>query len=270
MRDFVSRHRLTIFRVLAVLIGLLFLLANIPVAISPWGPVTLQGGNEGVRDLNVHRWSAGLAGGPDIGAAALLFYAAWRPLKSEHILQWLVLAMVVFFATQVPFIGPLVIVIALPFLLVLAAYPQPRHLLKAPWSDGVSPPLLALGGLVAVFLLPDAAAALMAQVRAADELAARYNWASNGEHLINLSLAALLASMRKPGAVPLALMVAGVLAYLGAAAIAVPANPGSWGTIGGVAAIAVGLAFAVVSAYEGRGHAAGGPATPDLDSADLI
>jgi hypothetical protein len=262
VRTFFSRHRLTVFRVLAVLAGLLFLLANIPVAISPWGPVTLQGGNEGVRDLNLHRWSAGLAGGPDIGAAAVLFYVAWRPLGSQLILQFIALAMIVFFATQVPFIGPLVILIALPFLLVLAAYPQPSKLLEAPWRDGVSPPRLALAVLISVFLLPDAAAALLAQVRGADELAARYNWASNGEHLINLSLAALLASMRQPGAVALALMVGGVLTYLGAAAIAVPTNAGSWGMIGGMAAIVVGIAFAAIAAYEGRRSAAGERSAP--------
>jgi len=262
MRVWLSRHRLTIFRVLAVLAGLLFLAANIPVAISPWGALTLPGGTEGIDDPNLHRWSAALAGGPDIGLAILLFYVAWRPQESQLSLQWLALAVIVFLATQIPFIGPVVILLMIPFLLVLAAYPERDSLLQAPWRDGVDRPLLALGLLVTIAILPGAVAALLAQVRAEDDLAVHYNWASNAEHLINLSLAALLASMRRPGAVALALMVGGVLVYLGAAAIAVPASSGSWGAIGGVAAIAVGVGFAVLAAVERRWRIAADHPTP--------
>jgi hypothetical protein len=262
MRVWLSQHRLTIFRVLAVLAGFLFLIANIPVTISPWGPLTLPGGTEGIDDPNLHRWSAALAGGPDIGGAILLFCAAWRPLESQLILKWLALAVIVFLATQIPFIGPVVILLMIPFLLVLAAFPERRSLLQAPWRDGVDPPLLALGLLVTIVLLPGAATALLAQVRAEDDLAVHYNWASNAEHLINLSLAALLASMRKPGAAPLGLMVGAVLVYLGAAAIAVSASPGSWGTIGGVAAIAFGIGFVVLAAVERRRRVRAGQAAP--------
>jgi hypothetical protein len=129
--------------------------------------------------------------------AVLLFYVAWRPQEAQLILQWLALAVIVFLATQIPFIGPVVILLMIPFLLVLAAYPERRSLLQAPWRDGVDRPLLALGLLVTIVLLPGAVAALLAQVRAEDDLAVHYNWASNAEHLVNLGLAALLASMRK-------------------------------------------------------------------------
>jgi hypothetical protein len=45
-------------------------------------------------------------------------------------------------------------------------------------------------------------------------------------------------------------MVAAVLAFLGAAAVSVPDNPGSWGTMGGATAIAGGLAFVAAAAYD--------------------
>jgi hypothetical protein len=247
---FLSRHRLTIMRVLAVLAGLFFI-GTFQQAISPWGAVTLSN-MEGVHNPSLHRWSAALAGGPDLGAAGILLYLAWRPLRAPLVLQWLATIVVVFLAVNVPFVGPSVALIAVPILLVLVAYPEPRGLLKAPWSEGVSLPLLALGVLVAVFLLPDAARALAAQVRGADELAANADWASNGEHLINLTLAALLAGMRRPGSGALALMVGAVLAFMGLAALAVPTNPGSWGTLGGTAAIAGGIAFLAAAAYEWR------------------
>jgi hypothetical protein len=115
-------------RVLAGLAGLFFL-ATIPQAISPWGSVTLSN-MQGVHDPNLHRWSAALAGGPDLGAAALLFYLACRPLKAPLVLQWLALIVVVFLAVNVPFVGPAVALIAVPILLVLgvasAAGAKPR------------------------------------------------------------------------------------------------------------------------------------------------
>jgi hypothetical protein len=67
----------------------------------------------------------------------------------------------------------------------------------------------------------------VAQIQGQGELAANYDWASNSEHLTNVALAALFGGMRRPGASVLALMAAGVVAFMGAAAITVPANPGS-------------------------------------------
>lgn len=236
-------------RVMAVLAGL-FLLATLPQAISPWGAVTLSN-TDGVHDLNLHRWSAALAGGPDLGAAAVLFYVAWRPLRAQSVMQWLAVIVVVFLAANVPFAGPAVALIAVPIVLILALYPKPRDLLEAPWSRGVSRPLLAIGAPVAIFLLVDGAEALAAQIRGSDELAANYDWAANGEHLINLCLAVLMAGMNKPGAKVLGVMAGAVVAFLGAAAITVPDNPGSWGTLGGALAIGVGLALAALAAYTG-------------------
>src|SRR5438309_1181686 len=254
----ISTRRIWIFRVLAGLAGCIFLL-TLPQAISPWGAATLSN-TSGVHDLNLHRWSAALAGGPDLGMAAVLLYLAWRPMRAPLVLQWLALAVLVFLASNVPFVGLYVVVIAIPVVLVLAAYPDPRALLRAPWTDGVRLPVLALGVLVAAFLLPDSARALVAQLGGTDELARNYDAASNGEHLINISVVALLSGMRRPGAQVLTLMAAAVLAFMGAAAMSVPANPGSWGVVGGAAAIAGGLALAAAGAYEwrrGRGRLAG-------------
>jgi hypothetical protein len=240
--------RITAFRILAGLAGCFFLV-TLPQALSPWGAVTLSNTN-GVSDVNLHRWSAALAGGPDLGGAAMLLYLAWRPMRAPLVLQWWFLAMIVFLVFNVPFAGPSIVVIAIPVVLVLAAYPDPRSLLKAPWGDGVRLPVLVLGALVAIFLLLDATRAMAAQLAGTDELARNYDAASNAEHLTNVSLAALLAGMRRPGSGALALMAAAVLAFMGAAAITVPTNPGSWGIVGGIAAIAGALALAAVSAYQ--------------------
>src|SRR5438270_1119640 len=164
--------RVTTFRVLAALGGCVFLVP-LQQAISPWGAVTLSN-TDGVTDVNLHRWSAALAGGPDAGLAALLFYLAWRPMRAQLVLQWAALAAIVFLAANVPFAGPAVAVYAIPVVLVLAAYPEPRALLKAPWVDGLRLPLLGPGILIAVFLLVDASRAMVLQIGGTGELARNY------------------------------------------------------------------------------------------------
>src|SRR6266566_7678609 len=119
-----STWRVVVFRVLAVLAACFFIVGTLPQAISPWGAVTLSN-THGVHDLNLHRWSAALAGGPDLGMAAVLLYLAWRPMRAPLLLQWLALAVLIFLAANVPFAGAYVALIAVPVVLVLAAYPDP-------------------------------------------------------------------------------------------------------------------------------------------------
>ena len=240
--------RVTTFRVLAALSGCVFLVP-LQQAISPWGAVTLSN-TDGVTDVNLHRWSAALAGGPDAGLAALFFYLAWRPMRAPLVLQWAALAAIVFLVANVPFAGPAVAVYAIPVVLVLAFYPEPRELLKAPWADGVRFPVLVSGILIAVLLLVDASRAMVLQIGGTGELARNYDAASNAEHMITVGLAALLAGMRRPESQALTLMAAAVLVFLGAAAITVPNNPGSWGFLGGVGAVAAGAVLAAAATYE--------------------
>jgi len=115
-----------------VLAGLFFVVGTLPQAISPWGAVTLSN-TSGVSDPNLHRWSAALAGGPDCGMAAILFYLAWRPLRAPAVVQWIALAVIVFLTANVPFVGPAVALVAVPVVLVLVAYPAPRDLLPLSW-----------------------------------------------------------------------------------------------------------------------------------------
>src|SRR5919201_6258573 len=98
--------RLILFRVLAGLSGLFFL-STLPQAISPWHGPTLSN-MSGVHDPDLHRWSAALAGGPDMGFGIVLLYLALRPLGAPILLQWIALAVIVFLAANMPFAGPFV------------------------------------------------------------------------------------------------------------------------------------------------------------------
>jgi len=233
---------LTLMRVVAVLAGLFFL-ATIPQAISPWGALHF---GTGVRALPLHRWHAALAGGPDLGMAVVLFYLAWRPLKAPLAVQSLAIGVLVFLGANAPFVPRFATWawIAIPVVLVVALYPRRRDLLNRPWSAGVSWPLFGMGVLVAIFLLPDAVRSFAAQVQNPGDL----QWASAAEHLIHLSVIAVLAGMNRPGARLLGLVAGAVLAFLGAAAITVPGDPGSWGTFWGGLAIVGGLGIAATAA----------------------
>jgi hypothetical protein len=56
--------------------------------------------------------------------------------------------------------------------------------------------------------------------------------------------------MNRAGARLLGVVAGGVVAFLRAAAVTVPDNPGSWGTLGGAVGIVVGLIFSAMAAYE--------------------
>src|SRR3989442_9173638 len=113
--------RVTTFRVLAALGGLVFLVP-LQQAISPWGAVTLSN-TDGVTDVNLHRWSAALAGGPDGGLAALFFYLAWRPRRAPVGLPWAAPAPVAFPFADLPVPRPAAAGDALPRPLGLAFFP---------------------------------------------------------------------------------------------------------------------------------------------------
>jgi hypothetical protein len=161
------------------------------------------------------------------------------------LLQFLALALVVDLGANVPFV-PGIIVGYSPLLLLLVAYPEPRRLLTPFWRQRIDRPVLALAAAVGVFFLPQVWQAFQAQVRGTDELALNYGWASIVEHLCNLWLIALLAAFRQPGSTLLGLLAAACLLYLGAAAISVPGNPGSWELAGGSIAILGGAAYVAI------------------------
>ena len=254
------RWRLTLFRVLATLLGLVYLPGPLLIA-APWAPSSMATALPPLSPLiwawaqaahpAIQRWTFALSASVDVAIAAILFAIAWRPLARPLLLQFLALALAVDLAANAPFV-PEIIVGYSPLLLLLIAYPEPRRLLTPFWRGSIDRSLLALALVTGAFFVPEVWLALESQVRGADDLALNYGWASIVEHLCNLWLIALLAAFRQPGSTLLALLVAACLLYLGVAAIAVPDNPGSWGLAGGAIAIAGGAAYVAMTARAWR------------------
>lgn len=75
-------------------------------------------------------------------------------------------------------------------------------------------------------------------------------WSGYAEHA-TLALAGVLAASRGPGWRVLRVLCSAVWLYLGlVAALVLPHHPGSWGRIGGTAAISVGAGFGVAAWLE--------------------
>ena len=131
---------------------------------------------------------------------------------------------------------------------VLATYPYWSELRDlTSWWQRPHLVMLAISALAAVLVFVVAALAVAHQI-GGDDAAAQANWwADYAEHLSTPAIAALFASSGQPGWRLLGGLAAAVWVYLGAVATFVLTDDaGSWGTTGGLAAIALGLILAAI------------------------
>jgi hypothetical protein len=135
----------------------------------------------------------------------------------------------------------------------LIAYPYWHDVRTFPsWWAGTSRALVILAALAGAALLVTAALALPRQIGGTDP-AARGGWSLDyAEHATVLALAGVLAASRGPGWRILRGLCSAAWIYLGlVAALVLPHHPGSWGRLGGAAAVLVGLGFGI-AAWRGR------------------
>jgi hypothetical protein len=241
----VARWRVGLFKVLAALF-VVFQLFNIGNLMAPWNadPALAL---TGLAAPDTHLWHAALPGAVRLlltggVAAALLFRPASKPL----LVQWLILSAAVTVVVVVPFAGlPPLLFIVLPTVLVVAAYPWPSKLANLRVAR-VDRPLAALTTLAAAALAPSLWQNLTRQLdNAGGEHATEAHWALDAAHVILLLAAGALASTRRPGWQTLAILTGVTFLYLGIAAIAIPEQAGSWGTLGGALGVIAGVAYLI-------------------------
>jgi hypothetical protein len=232
-----------IFRVVATAAGLFFAVAVVLMASAPW--VLLQPDQEVRTELN--RWFLAVAGSVDAITAGVLLALALRPRRTLLVVE-LVGAVIVAGAIILPFQPSFAAILAIG-VVPLIVYPYWREVRTFPsWWAGVSREVLILAVLAGVALLVTAAIAFPRQIGGTDEAARGGWWWDSAEHATVLALAGVLAASRGPGCRILRGLCSAVWRYLGmAAALVLPHHPGSWGRIGGAAALLVGVGFGVAA-----------------------
>lgn len=225
---------MVIFRIICVISLAAFAFA-LPLALTPWVHIDFQ------QDGTIDPWLDAVEGTVDaIGWVALLGLLL-KPL-SRPVLGQYVIAVALIAATVVPAAGPAMLITLAFVVMPIVAYPQPR-LLRDVRSPFVDLPMMATAALAAAVLLPIAAS----QWSPTDSLSATY-----AEHLAVLAVAGLVGAVRRPGWRWLAVPTTAAWIYLGIVAIALPNEADSFGPVGGMGCIVVGVAFAVRGARMSR------------------
>ena len=249
------RVRVIIFRVVAALAGLFFVVPVVLMASAPW--VLLQPDQEVNTELN--RWFLTVAGSVDAITAGVLLALAYRPRRTLLVVE-LAGAVIVAGAIILPFQPSFAAILAIG-VVPLVAYPYWRDVRAFPsWWVGLSRALLVLAALAGAGLIVTAAVALPRQIGGTDAAARGGWWLDYAEHATVLALAGVLAASRGPGCRILRGLCGAVWIYLGlVAALILPHHPGSWGRIGGAVAFLVGIGFGVAASRGSESEVAGTP-----------
>jgi hypothetical protein len=236
------------FRAVTVLAALFFL-TNLRLVLAPW---LLLPADEGILHPEIHRWhdaEQGAIGG--ILSAGMLLVLLWRPRASPLLVQYTAMMVVISLLITAPFIGPSMFLIALPLILVVAAYPAPRALLDFSRDEPISRPLLALTLVAAVLLAPGMWRSLLWQIQGVGgEHATVYHWIAGFEHTLILLVAGVLASTKRPGWQTLGILTGVVFLYLSLVALSVPDQAGSWGITGGILGLVGGAGYIGATLFE--------------------
>lgn len=242
------------FVVIAVLFTLFgfFFLEGATEALEPWLPSDCGGCSSETYVPDAYRWLAASHG----ALLAFLFGGSLiamlrQPFDKPVLLHFYMMGHLIFllvFAVTAPKLALMKIFVFVMFILTLiilyAFYHNRSAAVKLAPAEGYARPLLILTAIAAVVLVPVAIHAGIQQFHETEE---QFRWGEHAAMLIALLYAGFLASSSRSGSRALAVIVGIVYVYLGAAALAVPDHPGSWGIAGGIASIVYGAVFAAVS-----------------------
>jgi hypothetical protein len=161
---------------------------------------------------------------------------------------------VVVIVTIVPLQPEFLILLVIVIAPAVLAYPYWRDLRGwRSWWAGARRPLLGFAAAVCLVLLVTSVVAMGRQVVNDDSVAAANWWNDYAEHAADIALVGLIAASRAPGSLLLRGVLSGVWLYLGVvAAFVLPDAAGSWGVVGGLAAIAVGVGFGLATWWDLR------------------
>jgi hypothetical protein len=242
----------------------LLLLEGLTEGLLPWVTLGCPGCPDGPVDyhIDLQRWH-GAEHGALLGVlfAGALIGLLWRARQRPLLLQFYALGHAILLIGYLPVrpaatadasIISFSIGVVITTTLLAALFPTPRQLFSLA-GGRFSPRLFGAAVASALALAPVTLRNLQWQLSGfGGEHAEEARWMGAVILAVCLVLAALLTSSRRPGWQVLGAIISLAYVYLGVAAITVPDQPGSWGVLGGLAAIIGGLAYAALIAAEAR------------------
>jgi hypothetical protein len=188
-----GRIRLVVFRVLAAVAGLFFLVALVLAVPAPW--VLLQPEDPNAAE---NRWFLTVAGSVDAIAVVVFFALVQRPRRTLLFVE-MSGAAVIAAAIILPFDLLFAAILAVA-VVPLVVYPYWRDVRAFPsWWAGVPRPPFILATLAGVALLVTAIIALLREIGGTDPAAQANWWSDYAEHATILAVAGVLAVSRGPG-----------------------------------------------------------------------
>ena len=245
--------RAPLFRVVAGLASLLFLvMGGLHGLLAPWVRSWVAS-EPGIQHPQLHLWHDAQFGALMVillvGSMVALL---WQPREKPLLIQFLAVGSLIYLLNLALFDPASAIFLAIIFGLVIAAYPEPRALLRFSNEGPVSKLRLGLSLLTAALLAPDVWRSFRLQLVDVSEHALANHWITGAALAMLLVLAAILSAAGRSGRRTLGVLVGLALLHLGAAALTLPDNPGSWGITGGVISILGGLSFIFTTRWEAQ------------------
>ena len=246
-----GRSRHLAFYALTATLGVALSALGLASAVWPWYAPAQP--FLGMR-VEAHRWhGAQFAALLTILLGGSLLMLLRRPGRAPLLAQYLIASSSIIAALFAVFVGPVALVMALPFAAMAALYPDSAALLDFSSHERWSRPMGALSLVTAALLIQPTYIALSYQILYPhSEHSEHFHWVAAAALAVALALGGLLATTRRPGWRILAALVGIAYAYLGLAAIAVPSHAGSWGVGGGIVAAFAGALYVALAMIPGR------------------
>ncbi|MFB9325656.1 hypothetical protein ACFFSY_06935 [Paenibacillus aurantiacus] len=243
----------------------------IAIVFAAAGLIMLQGLSEGLEpwargfmaaaplpdDLRFHGASHGALIGILFSVSLLAMLRA--PLNKPLLLQFYFIGHLIFLGTLLvtdPALAKQSFFVFILFAAVLgvlfAVYPKRRDILRPRQPKAMNRPLLVMTGIALLGLLPFMINGVTGQI---GDTQMQFRWGEGTALGLALVYAGYLTATSRTGARTLGIIQSAAYAYMGAASVTLPDHPGSWGIIGGAAAIAYGMVYAVIVLRQLAPHA---------------
>ncbi|MBS4196339.1 hypothetical protein [Lederbergia citri] len=233
-------------------LGGLIILESLQEGLMPWVTIGCPGcASDSAYNLENYRWF-GAEHGALVGIlfSGSLITLLWKSWMKPLLLQFYILGHIIFIGaffligTENPDAAPfLELIFLVPLLILALTYPGTNVWKNIFKKADYHRPLLLLTVIAFILMAPTTWNQLHSQLNVVSEFAQFNRWAESVQLFLIMILASVLASTRKPGWKELTFLIGLAYLYLGAAAITVPDQEGSWGIYGGILSILGGIGY---------------------------